>query len=59
MNKFESIKALVADMEKDADSFYGKRNKAAGKRLRANFQTLKTLAQEGRKEVLDITKAGA
>lgn len=58
MNKFEQIKQLLADTEKNADQFYGKKVKAAGTRLRANMQDLKTLANEVRVEVLETIKAG-
>lgn len=58
MNKFQEIKELVANMESDADKFYEKKNKAAGVRLRRDLQRLKILAQEGRTEVLEVTKAG-
>lgn len=58
MSKFQEIKELIANMEKDADAFQEKRVAAAGKRLRSGFQTLKTLAQEGRVEVLETIKAG-
>ena len=58
MTKFEEIKNLIADMEKNTDAFYEKRVKAAGTRYRAQLQTLKVLANEARVEVLEITKAG-
>lgn len=56
--KFDEIKELVANMEKDADAFYQKKNNAAGKRHRADLQRLKILAQEGRTAVTEIKNAG-
>ncbi|WP_298845526.1 hypothetical protein [uncultured Clostridium sp.] len=54
MNKFESIKALVADLETDANKFYGAGNSAAGSRLRKGLQSIKFLAQEARNEITDL-----
>lgn len=58
MNKFEELKALVADMEKDADLFYSKKVKVAGKRFRSALLDARALINEARVEVLEITKAG-
>jgi hypothetical protein len=56
MNAFEKLKALIAETEKDANSFYAKGNKAAGVRLRKAFQQIKGLAQDGRNEVSELKK---
>jgi len=53
MEKFNSLKDLIAQTESDAASFYEKGNKAAGTRLRNAMQQLKVLAVEIRKEVTD------
>jgi hypothetical protein len=54
MNKFNELKELIASIEKDAESFYNKGNKAAGTRVRTGFQKVKNLAQEIRAEVTEI-----
>ena len=51
MDKFSSLKQIVADIEADAEKFYSKGNKAAGTRVRKAMQELKGLAQEIRVEV--------
>ncbi|WP_316757396.1 histone H1 [Pedobacter aquatilis] len=51
MNALEKIKELIAATEKDAESFYTKKNKAAGTRLRKAYLDIKNLAAEGRTEV--------
>lgn len=54
MNAFENLKAFIAETEKDANAFYNKGNKSAGRRLRKAYQQVKTLAQAGRNEVSEI-----
>ena len=51
MEKFKSVKDLVASAERDVVSFYEKGNKAAGTRLRNAMQQLKVMATDIRKEV--------
>lgn len=51
MKKFEELKTLIADAEKDATAFFEKGNKAAGTRLRGALQSAKALAQDIRNEV--------
>ncbi len=53
MEKFNQIKALITELEADADKFYNKGNSAAGTRVRKGLQDLKNLAQEVRLEVQD------
>lgn len=53
MEKFTEIKELIGSIEKDADLFYNKSNKAAGTRLRKAMQDLKVLAQGVRTEVTE------
>ncbi len=53
MEKFNHIKALIIELEADADKFYNKGNSAAGTRVRKGLQDLKNLAQEVRLEVQD------
>lgn len=50
-NKFNEIKALVDEVEKDFAKFYEGGNKAAGTRVRIMMTDLKNLAQEIRKDV--------
>lgn len=54
MDKFKKAKALIVELEADADKFYNKANGAAGTRVRKGMQDLKTLAQEIRLEVQEI-----
>ena len=54
MEKFEQLKQLMLDIEKDAEKFYKLKNKTAGTRLRNAMQKAKVLAQEIRIEVLEI-----
>lgn len=54
MNAFENLKAFIADTEKDANAFYNKGNKSAGRRLRKAYQQVKVLAQAGRTEVSEL-----
>ncbi|SMO78830.1 histone H1 [Solitalea koreensis] len=51
MKKFNEFKAMLADLQEDADKFYNKGNNAAGTRVRKGMQDLKTLAQEIRLEI--------
>jgi hypothetical protein len=53
MEKFSKVKALIAEVEADADKFYNKGNAAAGTRVRKAMQDLKVLATEIRKEVTE------
>ena len=57
MEKFEKLKALVADTEEDATKFYTKNNAAAGVRVRKKMQEIKLLVQDIRKEVQDKKNA--
>ncbi len=50
---FETIKKTIADAEEDVKKF-GEGNNAAGGRIRKAMQDLKNLAQDLRKEVLDV-----
>jgi vacuolar-type H+-ATPase subunit E/Vma4 len=54
MKKFEELKEILAEAEKDAAAFYQKGNKAAGTRLRVAFQKVKVVAQEIRQEVTEL-----
>lgn len=53
MEKFQKVKALVAQVEADAAKFYENGNGAAGTRVRKAMQDLKVLAQEIRAEVTE------
>ncbi|MBL7795642.1 MAG: hypothetical protein JNJ90_03985 [Saprospiraceae bacterium] len=50
---FDSIKKTIADIEADVQKFDAGNN-AAGGRVRKAMQDLKNLAQDLRKEVLDV-----
>ncbi|MEQ1744425.1 MAG: histone H1 [Saprospiraceae bacterium] len=50
---FESIKQTIAEAEADVQKFNAGNN-AAGGRVRKAMQDLKNLAQDMRKEVLDV-----
>ena len=50
-DRFEQLGSFVADMSDDFNKFYGKRNKAAGTRVRKGMQELKKMAQDIRIEV--------
>ncbi len=54
MEKFQKVKELISEIEKDAVAFYEKGNKAAGTRVRNAMQQLKVTATEIRKEVTEI-----
>jgi hypothetical protein len=53
MEKFNAIKQMITDAEKDASAFYEKNNKAAGTRLRKIMQDVKVAATALRKEVTE------
>lgn len=57
MEKFQNIKALIAEVEGDIEKFYEKGNKSAGTRIRKVMQDLKKLAQEVRQDVQDTKNA--
>jgi len=53
MTTFEKLKQILLDTQGDVDKFV-KGNKAAGTRVRAAMQKIKSLAQEVREEVLEL-----
>ena len=57
MNQFNELKQLVESLTADADKFYDKGNKAAGVRLRKGLQSIKTTAQDIRKDVSERKNA--
>ena len=57
--RYLELKQLVAAMEADFEKFYVHGNKAAGTRVRAAMQELKTFAQTVRNEVQSIKNEGA
>jgi hypothetical protein len=59
MERFEDLKAKLAEIEAEAEKFYVKGNKAAGTRLRKGLQEVKNLAQEIRVDVSEKKKAEA
>ena len=59
MEKFEELKAKVAELEAEAEKFYVKGNKAAGTRLRKGLQDIKNLAQDIRVDVSGKKKSEA
>lgn len=52
MPEFETLKALVAEVEEDILKATGG-NKAAGTRVRKKMQDIKSAAQEVRKKILE------
>ncbi len=54
MSKFEELKDLVTGLEGDISQFYGKKNKAAGTRVRKAMQEVKKMAQDIRVEVQEM-----
>jgi hypothetical protein len=52
--RYLELQRLVAGMAADFDKFYNHGNKAAGTRVRAAMQELKTFAQTIRNEVTSI-----
>ena len=54
MEKYTKIKEILAEADSDAEKFYSQGNKAAGTRLRKAMLELKNIAQDVRKEVLDM-----
>lgn len=59
MERFEDLKAKLAEIETEAEKFYVKGNKAAGTRLRKGLQEVKNLAQEIRVDVSEKKKSEA
>jgi hypothetical protein len=57
--RYLELKQLVAAMESDFEKFYIHGNKAAGTRVRAAMQELKTFAQTVRNEVQTIKNDGS
>jgi hypothetical protein len=55
--RYLELKQLIAAMESDFEKFYVHGNKAAGTRVRAAMQELKTFAQTVRNEVQSIKNA--
>ena len=51
MEHYDKLKSMVSDLEQDFSEFYGKGNKAAGRRIRKAMQEMKGLAQEVRVDV--------
>ena len=57
--RYLELKQLIAAMKADFEKFYLHGNKAAGTRVRAAMQELKTFAQTVRNEVQSIKNEGA
>lgn len=57
MDHFEKLKELVMGLEADFGEFYGKGNKAAGRRIRKGMQDMKGLAQDIRVNVQETINA--
>lgn len=56
--KLEELKKLIASLDDDAYKVYYRLNFSAGKRLRLGMQQVKRLADEVRKEIQEMKKAG-
>ena len=57
MEHFDTLKAMVSELEQDFSEFYGKGNKAAGRRIRKAMQEMKGLAQVVRVDVQEKINA--
>lgn len=57
MEKFEKLKQLVSNTERDTEKFYNANNAAAGTRVRKAMQELKVLASEIRNEISERKNA--
>ena len=57
MDRFEQLKNMATELEDDFNDFYGKGNKAAGRRIRKGMQAMKVWAQEVRVEVQEKINA--
>jgi len=57
MEKFEKLKQLISNTEKDSEKFYNANNAAAGTRVRKVMQELKVLATGIRKEISEKKNA--
>ena len=53
MQKYETLKSLIANMEADVQKFYNGNN-AAGTRVRKHLQDVKKACQDMRNEVQEI-----
>ena len=58
MEKYDELKELVVGLEQDFSEFYGKGNKAAGRRIRKAMQDMKTKAQDVRVDIQAKINAG-
>ena len=57
MDHYEKLKEMVSGLEQDFSDFYGKGNKAAGRRIRKAMQEMKGLAQTVRVDVQERINA--
>lgn len=53
-NKLKHLEMLVNEAKENGLKFYGKKNKAAGTRLRGKLQEIVVLCKELRKEVSEV-----
>ncbi len=58
MEHYEKLKEMVSELEQDFSEFYGKGNKAAGRRIRKSMQDMKGMAQTVRVDVQERINAG-
>lgn len=58
MEHYDKLKEMIAGLEQDVSEFYGKGNKAAGRRIRKAMQEMKGMAQEIRVDVQTRINAG-
>lgn len=54
MDKFNTLKQIITELEADCGKFYNDGNNAAGTRVRKGMQEIKSLAQEIRLNVQEI-----
>lgn len=58
MEHYDKLKEMVSGLEQDFSEFYGKGNKAAGRRIRKAMQEMKGLAQDVRVDVQERINSG-
>lgn len=55
-NKYIILKNLVLSLEEDYNKFFQKGNKTAGTRVRQELQSIKSIAQDIRKDISDLKR---
>lgn len=53
---YDQMLQLLQDLQPEIDKFYQKGNKSAGTRIRKAMQELKSLAQDQRNQISELSK---